>query len=429
MPGRGGPIGDMSQTDLGSAPSLELLGLEPDAQGVLPSQSLARAAEVGIIDSGDFRIPPSSIQPASIDLRLGERAYRIRCSFLPDKGSVEAKLQEFKVDEIDLRREGAVLETNRPYLIPLIEELRLPPDVQGKANPKSSTGRLDVFTRVITDRSSRFDEIRPGYQGKLYLEVVPLSFTVRVSQYLSLNQLRLSVGRPRLQDEEIRALHHDQHLLYRGQRAIPDDDLAISDGLFLGLDLRGDESGQVGYRAREHTPPLEMARTGHYDWKNYWDPVHRENGDRIVLAPERFYLLLSEEAIQIPPDYAAEMVAYDPTSGELRTHYAGFFDPGFGFDEAGRFHGSRAALEVRAHDVPFMIEHGQRVCKVSFERMAARPERLYGDSIGSAYQQQSDTLSKHFNTPIGEDSEPRAQTKQRPEEPGLFDDFPSGNKS
>ncbi len=309
------------------------------------------------------------------------------------------KLKEFVVDELDLRRDGAVLETNRPYLIPLIEELRLPPDVKGRTNPKSSTGRLDVFTRVITDSSFRFDEVRAGYHGRLYLEVVPLSFTVRVKQGLALNQLRLQIGAARLSDAEIRELHATQPLLYQGAEPAPADRLQTSDGLFLGLDLRGDASGRVGYRAKAFTPPLEMARTGAYEWRDYWESVYREEGDRLVLAPEQFYLLLSDEAVCIPPGYAAEMTAYDPTSGELRTHYAGFFDPGFGYDATGRFHGSRAALELRAHDVPFMIEHGQRVCRLSFERMAKVPEVLYGEAIGSAYQGQTNTLSKHFKRP------------------------------
>jgi dCTP deaminase len=229
--------------------------------------------------------------------------------------------------------------------------------------------------------------------------VVPLSFTVRVRQGLALNQLRLSAGLARLSDQEILEVHGEQPLLYREGEPVPSKDLATADGLFLGLDLRGDRAGRVGYRAKPYAPALEMSRVGGYDWEDYWDPVRREDGDRIVLAPEHFYLLLSEEAVQIPPGYAAEMAAYDPTSGELRTHYAGFFDPGFGYDAEERFHGSRAALEVRAHDVPFMIEHGQRVCKLTFERMVEPPDHLYGESIGSSYQGQTDTLGKHFRRP------------------------------
>ena len=375
------------------------LGVAPDINGVLPSQMLRRAVDLGMIDAGEYKIPASNIQPASLDLRLGEVAYRIRSSFLPDNRPVEVKLKDFLVDELDLRRDGAVLETNRPYIVPLIEQLDLPGDIRGKANPKSSTGRLDVFTRVITDQSYRFDEINAGYRGQLYLEIVPLSFTVRVKQGLALNQLRLSIGRSRLGDDEIHALHAEHRLLYRDGRPVDDTDLAVSDGLFLGLDLRGDDAGRVGYRARDFAAPLEMSRVGDYSWQDYWDPVIREEGDRIILAPERFYLLLSQEAVRIPPGYAAEMTAYDPTSGELRTHYAGFFDPGFGFDSDDRFLGSRAALEVRAHDVPFAIEHGQRVCRLSFERMIDQPDVLYGQGIGSAYQGQVDTLSKHFTQP------------------------------
>jgi dCTP deaminase len=245
-----------------------------------------------MIDGGHYKIPPSSIQPASVDLRLGEVAYRVRSSFLPDKRPVEVKLKEFLVDELNLHNDGTILETNRPYVVPLIEQLDLPSDIRGKANPKSSTGRLDVFTRVITDESFRFDEVKPGYRGSLYLEIVPLSFTVRVKEGLALNQLRLSMGQSRLTDEEIRTLHAGEPLLFRDIGPVPERALAISEGLFLSLDLRGDEQGRVGYRAKDFTPPLEMARLGAYEWGDYWDPVLREEGDRIVLAPEHFYLLL-----------------------------------------------------------------------------------------------------------------------------------------
>jgi dCTP deaminase len=374
----------------------DALGLPPGARGVLPTQYLQRAVDAGIVDAGEYKIAPSSIQPASIDLRLGETAYRIRCSFLPDASPVEVKRKDLVIDELDLRRDGAVLETNRPYLIPLIEELDLPSNIRGKANPKSSTGRLDVFTRVITDHSHRFDEIAAGYRGKLYLEVVPLSFTVKVREGLALNQLRLSTGPAQLTNDEIRELHAHEPLLIRGDQPVDERELARSEGFFLGLDLRGDDAGKVGYQAKDNAPVLELARENAFDPGAYWDPVFSEAGDRIVLAPERFYLLLSDESVRIPPGYAAEMTAYDPTSGELRTHYAGFFDPGFGFDPEGRFLGSRAALEVRAHDVPFMIEHRQKVCKLTFERMIEPPVVLYGEGIGSSYQRQADTLSKHF---------------------------------
>jgi dCTP deaminase len=370
--------------------------LPDDREGVLPNQYLEAAVSAGVIEAGGWRVPGENVQPASLDLRLAETAYRIRCSFLPGNDTVERRVKDFIVDEIDLHREGAVLETNRPYLIPLKERLALPPAVRGKANPKSSTGRADVFTRVITDNSARFDEIAPGYQGGLYLEVVPLSFPIRVREDLSLNQLRLSVGRAELTDAEVRAHHEAEPILFADGRPVPASELSLANGLFLGLNLRGDGRGRVGYRARGSAPLLDMTRTAHTDPDAYWEDVRHEDGDRIILTPRNFYLLMSHEAVRIPPSLAAEMTAYDPTSGELRTHYAGFFDPGFGYDATGGIQGSTAALEVRAHDVPFMVEDRQRVCKLTFERMLEQPTLLYGQQIGSSYQGQTETLGKHF---------------------------------
>ena len=372
-----------------------VLTLPSGAEGVLPSQYLSQAIDAGAIDAGNFKIPRDNIQPASLDLRLGEVAFRIRCSFLPGRHTVERKVKDYIIDELDLHREGVVLETNRPYLIPLKERLALPANVRGKANPKSSTGRLDVFTRVISDEGFRFDEIEPGYEGPLYLEVVPLSFAIRIREDLALSQLRLSVGRPELTDDEVREFHRQHPLLFSDDAPVPADDLALAGGMFLSLDLRGASTGRVGYRARDNAPLLDLTRAP-LEPDPYWEPVHREDGDRVVLTPQRFYLLMSNEAVSIPPTLASEMTAYDPTSGELRTHYAGFFDPGFGYDPGENFRGSRAALEVRAHDVPFMIEHGQRVCKLTFERMLEAPSTLYGRTIGSSYQRQEETLSKHF---------------------------------
>jgi len=373
-------------------------------EGVLPAQHLEKAIAAGIVDAGRFTVPAGNVQPASLDLRLGERAVRLRCSFLPGDDTVGAKLPGYAIDELDLRGRGAVLETGRPYLVELKERLDLPAQMHGKANPKSSTGRVDVFTRVITDGGHRFDEIPAGYRGGLYLEVVPLSFPVRLREDLALNQLRLAVGRTRLSDEEIVAAHRQQPLLLDGGEPVADDALLVADGLFLGLDLRGDAAGRVGYCARPSAPLLDLAADAPVDPELFWEPVRREEGDRVVLAPHRFYLLMSRQAVCVPPGLAAEMTAYDPTSGELRTHYAGFFDPGFGYDPDTGRHGSRAALEVRAHDVPFMIENGQPVCKLTFERMLEPPVTLYGAGIGSSYQGQQETLAKWFrgaHRPVG----------------------------
>ncbi|MHB8246698.1 MAG: 2'-deoxycytidine 5'-triphosphate deaminase [Acidimicrobiales bacterium] len=373
--------------------SRSLLSL-PANDGVLPDKYLLEAIDVGVIDAGEFRVPQDNVQPASIDLRLGDKAYRLQCSFLPGDDTVDHKLKHYEMDVLDLRDEGAVLEPNRPYLIPLKERLSLPDDIRARANPKSSTGRLDVFTRVITDGSFRFDDIEQGYGGPLYLEVVPLSFPIRVRQDLALNQLRLVAGNAQVTDADLRRIHSADPLLFADGVPVSNEELSLANGLFLSLDLYGDD-GHVGYRARDNAPLIDLTKEGQIDPGPYWDQATSDQGV-LILAPKQFYLLMSNEAIRIPPDLAAEMTAYDPTSGELRTHYAGFFDPGFGYDAQKRFLGSRAALEVRAHDVPFAIEHGQRVCKLTFERMLEVPLLPYGHKIGSSYQQQEETLSKHF---------------------------------
>jgi dCTP deaminase len=376
---------------------------------------IAEAVKQGWILSREGELPAQSIQPASLDLRLGDVAYRLRCSFLPDDEPVESALRRYEMGRIDLAGAGGILEQNRPYLVPLVEQLDLPPDVSAKANPKSSTGRLDIFTRVITDNSFMFDEVSRGYRGRLYLEIVPRTFTIRLHPGLSLNQLRLMRGHTGLADDEIRRLHAATPLLYRNGVALTGDQIAVSNGLFMGLHL-GREAGQevIGYRAKENSELIDLSKTDHYAVRAFWEEVLSEgskHGARIVLHPEKFYLLLSEDSVAIPPDYAAEMTAYDPTSGELRTHYAGFFDPGFGYDpEVSAFTGSRAALEVRAHDVPFAVEHGQNICKLSFERMIEPPDRLYGYALDSNYQGQEVALSKHF----------KRERPRGPSQPSLF---------
>ncbi|MDO8691325.1 MAG: 2'-deoxycytidine 5'-triphosphate deaminase [Dehalococcoidia bacterium] len=372
-----------------------MIQIGDENQGVFPLQYLEAAVHDGLIGSSKYNIPRTSFQPASLDLRLGEKAYRLRCSFLPDKQSVQEKLRDFAMEEIDLR-DGAILERNRPYLIPLVEELSLPAGVRGKANPRSSTGRLDIFTRVISDHGHKFDEIRPGYNGKLYLEVLSRTFTIKVRTLESLNQLRLMTGKAKCDDDVILGYHRETPILYEGGFPVPADELVLSNGLLLGVDLKGDQHRVVGYRAKKNSLLLDLSLLGHYEPTHFWEPVYPEQGCRVVLEPEEFYLILSLESVRIPPQFAAEMAAYDPTSGELRTHYAGFFDPGFGYGGDGQLKGTRAVLEVRAHDVPFILEHGQRVCRLEFEGMCESPTRLYGEAMGSSYQGQELTLSKHF---------------------------------
>jgi dCTP deaminase len=367
--------------------------------GVLPAQWLRAAVDEGAIGWDRSLLAQPAIQPASIDLHLDSVAYRLRCSFLPgERHSVEERLDDFVMGEVDLARDGAVLETNRPYLIPLIEHLDLPPDIRGKANPKSSTGRVDVFTRLITDSGQRFDEVAAGYRGRLYLEVSSSTFTIKVHPGLALNQLRLMHGRAQVSDEELALAHQRHPIVFVNGGRVPDDELHLSDGVFLGLDFTGDAGGVVGYRAKRNSRLLDLSAIGGHDPIDYWETVSCERGDQVVLEPEEFYLLLSAEAVSIPREFAAEMAAYDPTSGELRTHYAGFFEPGFGYDDHG-LAGSQAALEVRAHDVPFMVQHRQRVCRLTFEHLVEPADMLYGEGIGSNYQGQQSTLSKYFARP------------------------------
>ncbi|MBI2767628.1 MAG: 2'-deoxycytidine 5'-triphosphate deaminase [Chloroflexi bacterium] len=374
--------------------------------GILPWQELQRAAESGFIRAETCAIPAGSFQPASIDLRLGERAYRLRCSFLPGTAPVAERLEEFAMGEMDLR-EGAVLESGRPYLIPLIEELSLPRNLRGQTNPKSSTGRLDIFTRVITDAGTQFDEIAAGYKGRLYLEVFSRTFTIKVKTGRALNQLRLFASKSDCSDADLLALHRSRPIAYRGSRPISAETVGLSNGLLLGVDLAAGSA--VGFRAKRNSHLLDLEATAAYEAEDYWEEVYSEAGNRLILEPEEFYLLLSKEAVSIPPSVAADMVAFDPTSGELRTHYAGFFDPGFGYGHEAALPGSRAVMEVRAHDVPFAVEDGQRVAKLTFSRMAAEPSVLYGSpSMGSHYQGQGELriLPKQFRPPRSRQFQP-----------------------
>ncbi len=351
---------------------------------------MERAVRREWITSIDGSIPEENIQPASLDLRLGATAYRLRSSFLPGRRSVSSGLREHQIGpEIPLTGDGAVLERNRPYLVPLMERLDLPQGISARANPKSSTGRLDIFTRLVVDNATGFDVIPERYSGPVYLEIVPRSFTVQVREGLSLNQVRLVHGDRRVDGLELQRKHARQPLLYPPL-------VDVSGGVFLTVDLMGDADGRVGYRAKKNSALIDLSKRGEYQANDFWEPVESIRGYRLILEPEEFYLLVSSERVAVNEDLAAEMTAYDPTSGELRTHYAGFFDPGFGYPPTDEGAGSRAVLEVRAHDVPFALEHGQPIARLEFETMAKPPKRLYGPAIGSSYQNQELWLSKHF---------------------------------
>jgi dCTP deaminase len=390
-------------------------------KGILPVQQLKLLEQEGVILSNGGEIAETQFQPNSIDLRLADKAYRVRSSFLPENDTVSGKLQTLAQYEMPID-EGAVLETNAIYIIPLQEELRLPDrfssqrrlfndrkykegaegkiiseePLSAKANPKSSTGRLDIFTRVITDYSHRFDEISSGYQGKLYLEVVPKSFPVKVQAGQQLNQLRILHGHSFLSDHDIIRLHGTEPLLFDAAAgsSLPSDSLKVNNGLFLSVNLRPGSDGLVGYKARKHRDIIELTRRNYYPVKDFWEPVYSRPGKPLILEPEAFYIFASKERCRIPPQIAAEMIAYDTGSGELRTHYAGFFDSGFGGPPGDK--GARAVLEVRSHDVPFLIEDGQTFCRMVFQYNTEIPEFMYGAAINSNYQGQGLKLSKQF---------------------------------
>jgi dCTP deaminase len=361
------------------------------AAGILPAQAIAAMAKAGAIAAA-VPVTPEQVQPASLDLRLGPRAWRVRASFLPSaRTSVEDRLAELALHKIELGSEGTVLETGCVYLVELEERLALPADLSAATNPKSSTGRLDVFTRVIGDRVPSFDALPAGYRGPLYLEVSPRTFPILVRRGSRLAQVRFRRGDARLDGKALAALQARERLV--------DGDADLSTGaISVSVDLSGALSrGVAGYRAKKHTGLIDMDRRAAYEVADFWEPLEARADKGLVLDPDAFYILASKEAVHVPPDHAAEMVPFDPLVGEFRVHYAGFFDPGFGHAAAGGM-GARAVLEVRSREVPFILEHGQIVGRLVYERMSERPETLYGEGLGSNYQAQGLKLSKHFRT-------------------------------
>ncbi|CAN2532502.1 dCTP+deaminase,+dUMP-forming [Methylocapsa aurea] len=345
-------------------------------------------------------IQESQYQPASLDLRLGAKAYRIRASFLPGKNRTVADLlTDIGYEEMALDEPGCVLERGCVYLVPLIESLNLQKSISAVANPKSSTGRLDIFTRLITDDSEIFDHVANGYVGPLYAEVSPRSFSVRVRTGSRLNQIRFRRRNSQqllqtnfaVQDRTLQHLHSVSRLV--------DGDLNVRDGLILRVALSAETIGNVvGYRAQTHTDVIDVDKLSYYRVDDYWETLFVRPDRRLILDPGAFYILASQERLYIPPSVAAEMVAIDPAMGEFRVHYAGFFDPGFGHTTTG-YPGSRAVLEVRSHEVPFILEDGQFIGRLVYEDMAAEPEALYGQIGVSNYQGQDLKLSKHFKAP------------------------------
>jgi len=378
--------------DVALFPEFETVEAGARTKGIVPSQGIRELVNRGVVTATPS-IEEQHIQPASLDLRLGDIAHRVRASFLPGpNNTVEARIKELRMTRVDLTS-AAVFEKDCVYIVPLLEEVDLPEDISGKANPKSTTGRLDIFTRLITDHGVEFDRVPPGYKGKLYAEIVSRTFTVGIRAGMRLSQLRFVRGNPDTRDSTIKKLDRAETLVYM------DEDSPVKAqldrGLRITINLEGAEKDEViAYRAKRNAPVIELDKINHYSPQEFWE-LHQGPGRSLILHPGDFYILASRERVRVPPDYAAEMVPFDPSDGEFRIHYAGFFDPGFGYGSSD-IKGTRAVLEVRAHDVPFLMEHGQLVGRLNYMPLLSRPDKIYGTNIGSSYQQQALTLSKQF---------------------------------
>ena len=387
----------MSSTEVGSETGLfaELANERPESRtkGILPSQEIRELIAGGRI-SASPAIEEQHIQPASLDLRLGDIAHRVQASFLPGpNGTVEAKMKDLRMGRVDLTG-AAVLEKDCVYIVPLIEELNLPDGVSGKANPKSTTGRLDIFTRLITDYGVEFDRVPAGYKGKLYAEIISRTFTVRVRAGMRLSQLRFVRGNPDSNDTALKRLDREETLVYMDEESPVK--ATLDRGLRITVSLEASVKGEIiAYKAKRSAPIVELDKINHYAYEQFWEALSESASKSLILHPGDFYILASRERVRVPAEFAAEMVPFDPSDGEFRIHYAGFFDPGFGYGSSD-IKGTRAVLEVRAHDVPFLMEHGQLVGRLHYMPLLSRPDKIYGTGIGSSYQQQALTLSKQF---------------------------------
>ena len=365
----------------------EIVFMKIEAEGVLPYQTLRAMINSGEISATE-KIQKNQIQPSSLDLRLGKKAWRLQASFLPGRHyKVSDQLKELAMHEVDLSG-GSILEKNCVYLVLLQESVRLPPNISAIANTKSSIGRLDLLTRLITDYGDEFDRVSKGYEGPLYAEISPRSFSVLAKFGSRLNQIRFRRGKVIINDRELKLLNKSENLV--GKNAI------IDGGISFSIDLEAHANRSLGYKAKSNAPLIDLEKINYYQISKFWDKIGIE-GDKLILDPGAFYILMSKETVTVPPGYAAEMAPYLAMVGEFRVHYAGFFDPGFGFAKEGGS-GSRGVLEVRCHEAPFALENGQVIGRLMYEKMTEVPEVLYGNSINSNYQGQKLKLSKHFKT-------------------------------
>jgi len=404
---------------MGTTKAIDSRGLFPKAEwpeprqtGILSSIEIKELIRNGRIRAGNQVIDDSQIQPASMDLRLGGKAYRVQASFLPNSGStIESKIRDLTLAEIDLTK-PTLLERGAVFVIPIIEELSLPYDISGAANPKSTTGRLDIFTRLVHEGGEKYDfkdlqfeQVPKGYKGKLFVQIVSRTFPIVLCAGAKLNQLRFVRGKPpAATDNALERL--EEGLVYYETGTAPARPI-LDEGLMMSIDLTGSGPGSVvAYKAKRNCPPVDLSKAGAHDAAQFWDAITAPASRRLVLDPGDFYILASKERISVPSNWAAEMTQFDPSIGEFSVHYAGFFDPGFGYGTSGEIKGTKAVLEVRAHEVPILLEDSQVVGRLMYHKMASVPDKLYGQAIGSSYQQQGLALSKQFRITPAATSKP-----------------------
>jgi dCTP deaminase len=392
---------------MGTAKGFDSPALIPDVRrdarktGILPSQEIQELINNRNILSMDA-IEAGQIQPASMDLRLGKIGYRVQASFLPSRAStISKKINDLKLAEIDLTR-PTLLERGAVVVIPVVEQLALPYDISGAANPKSTTGRLDIFTRLVTEGGEgfeahelQFEQVPKGYKGQLYVEIVSRTFPIILQAGTKLTQLRFVRGKPPAASDN--ALERLEEGLVFYEDAEAPAKAILDAGLLMSIDLQGNGPGSVvAYKAKRNCPAVDLSKAGAHPAEEFWEAITAPASRRLVLDPSDFYILASRERISVPSNWAAEMTQFDPSIGEFSVHYAGFFDPGFGYGSNGEIKGTKAVLEVRAHEVPILLEDSQVVGRLMYHKMASVPDKLYGQAIGSSYQQQGLALSKQF---------------------------------
>jgi len=325
----------------------------------------------------------SQIQPSSIDLSLSDECYEIKTSFLSPDSKVRDKLNKIYSKKINLKT-SKIFKKNKTYIVRLNETLHLNNSISGHCNPKSSTGRLNIFCRTILDYCDEYEKIPKNYNGEIFLEITTRSFDIKISKGDKLNQMRLRKKTNNyLNDKDLKKINKRNALIFTNKKNI------IENGLRISVDLSNDNK-ICAYVAKKTSLNINFSKISFYEIKKFWKPLKPVNNS-LIIEKNKFYILKSREKIRIPSNLAGEMIPYDTGIGDFRAHYAGFFDPGFGDPK-----GSYAVLEVKTNELPFILEDGQTIARIKYEKLNKKTFLVYGSIINSNYQNQKLALSKHF---------------------------------